>query len=753
MSDPSSPQQPKRSRTSESDAAASQRGKYAGKRLGKFQIVGELGRGGMGIVFEAIDTVLERHVAIKMLPRSVAAQPESLERFLREARAAAKLNHPHVVSVYDADQFNGQYYIVLELVRGGSLQDSLKTGPLTWIEATRVLADACRGLDVAHRAGLLHRDIKPSNLMRSEEGTVKLADFGLVRGLDSTTATMTGSGSVLGTPQYMSPEQCRSETADERSDIYSMGATYFALLTGQVPYPGNAPLLVMNSHLLDPVPDPREIDSTIPLGCSAIIQRAMAKDPDDRYRNAQSLLTDLEALLAESADEGTAAPISVDAKRRTANASTTSRAAFTAQLQRPVSVSRRLLSARYIAPVVGLSVVLLGAWWLSELWRNSNGRGAGVVEPSETQGLTGNNKIVGSPAQVSAVPSQKTRVRPSTPAVAVPANAFRLPGMTLKKQTAGSSREVWSLDYPGISQVYVAKSAEFLVVLANRPAEARPSELQGHVTVWSRVGKRLLDESINGRVTCGAISASGRRFVVGTAGGQGVLQWNALTWQRDKVAEVPDGSDVDAVAISEDGRWLAFSTMSPKDSPTATKDGAWILWHLVPQKLMKRSVVKGSGRFRAIAFAPDKELFVVTGSDDGYVRRWKGLQAEQTARPYSTGQRVHALDCQLDGDLQVTGYGSWVSLFDYQRNIRTYVWNQQKEPIAAVAFSPDGRQMCFASGTTVQIVESDSHRTVETLKDFGGSVLSLAYVPDGTRLFTASSDGKLKLWQLEHPSK
>lgn len=178
MTNQSQPLRPQHSRASTPDSSSRQRAKYAGKRLGKFQIVGELGRGGMGVVFEARDTVPERNVAIKLLPRSVATRPESLERFLREARAAAKLQHPHVVAVYDADQFNGQYYIVLELVRGGSLQEVLKTGPLPWDEASRVLVDACRGLEVAHRAGLVHRDIKPANLMRSEDGTVKLSDFG-----------------------------------------------------------------------------------------------------------------------------------------------------------------------------------------------------------------------------------------------------------------------------------------------------------------------------------------------------------------------------------------------------------------------------------------------------------------------------------------------------------------------------------------------------------------------------------------------
>lgn len=345
----------------------------------------------MGVVFEARDTVLERHVAIKLLPRAVSAQPEALERFLREARAAAKLNHPHVVAIYDADQFNGQYYIVLELVRGQSLHDLLKTGPLPWVEATRMLADACRGLDVAHRAGIVHRDIKPANLMRSVDGTVKLADFGLARPNESTGATMTGSGSVLGTPQYMSPEQCRSERANERSDLYAMGATYFALLTGRPPYLGEAPLLVMNAHLLNPVPDPCTLDATIPPACAAIVKHAMAKDPDDRYREAKALLADLEALLADAAETDASSPLSWGLPRSTSVIPTpaiptawTRDVIVRAIIERACATPRSRRIALFVLTSLLITVCLSLSWLFSDRPGSKNGAAGKqkVVAPS-----------------------------------------------------------------------------------------------------------------------------------------------------------------------------------------------------------------------------------------------------------------------------------------------------------------------------------------------------------------------------------
>ncbi|MBI5759552.1 MAG: protein kinase [Planctomycetales bacterium] len=734
MTTPTPPVQPQSSRPADIPASSTSRGKYAGKRLGKFQIVGELGRGGMGVVFEARDTVLERNVAIKMLPRSVAARPEALERFLREARAAAKLHHPHVVAVYDADHFNGQYYIVLELVRGGSLQDSLKTGPLTWVEATRVVTDACRGLEVAHRAGLVHRDIKPSNLMRSEDGTVKLADFGLVRPNESTGTTMTGSGSVLGTPQYMSPEQCRSERADERSDLYAMGATYYALLTGQPPYPGDAPLLVMNAHLLDPIPDPRDIDASIAEGCSAIIRRAMAKDPDDRHANAAALIADLEELLtrAETADGDTSGSQSWCRQRSSAvtarSATTTEPGSFLARIEHlsdgPSQRVTRLLKRR---PVWSLAIVVATAlgWWMLIVAPRTDSPAPNIVASDSRKESTNNPAKAGPGSDI-----------------AMPPGSFQLPGMRREPQPTDAKHDVWSMDYPGISRVHLANSGEFLVVLTNTPAQVRTASWQGQVTVWSREGKKLLVEPVNGRASSGAISSDSTRLAVGTTGGQGVLLWNTKSWSREPSAVAQVANDVESVALSHDGRWLAFSTA------TSSKDGMWVLWNVAEQKESQRHVVKGSGNMRAVEFAPGDDLLVVTGGSDGIVRHWRGTQAELSLQTFNTGQAIHAIACQPGGHLQATGYGKHFSLWDYQRNVRTFLTTQLPVQVDDVAFSPDGQRACVTSGALVEIMDADTGRTVDRLTGFGARVLSVAHTPNGEELFTASANGKLKLWSL-----
>ncbi|MFN9373857.1 MAG: WD40 repeat domain-containing serine/threonine protein kinase [Planctomycetaceae bacterium] len=270
------------------------------KRLGRYVLKSLLGRGGMGTVYRAEDTRLNRDVALKILPQRLAADGNAVERFLREARAAARLNHPNVVAVLDVDQEAGRTFLVMELVRGDNLQSLLGNGPFLWQDATRIIADCCDGLAAAHGEGLIHRDVKPGNILWTSDGRAKLADFGLARALDGEeTNALTSTGSLLGTPHYMSPEQCQGETLDPRSDLYSLGATYFALLVGRPPFTQTQPLQLMFAHCSAPVPDPRSLRSEIPKECAAIVLKALAKQPADRFDSAASMGQALRAALAK----------------------------------------------------------------------------------------------------------------------------------------------------------------------------------------------------------------------------------------------------------------------------------------------------------------------------------------------------------------------------------------------------------------------------------------------------------------------
>ncbi|REK08624.1 MAG: serine/threonine protein kinase [Planctomycetota bacterium] len=272
---------------------------WIGRRLERYELRKLLGTGGMGVVFLAHDTMIERDVAIKMLPQELSANETSLARFLSEAKAAGKLTHANAVGIYEVDQEGDTYYLVMEYVGGGTIEDELERGGLSVLAATQIVADACRGLAAAHAVGLVHRDIKPANLLRAADGSVKIADFGLAKQTLGATMNLTTEGAVAGTPYFMSPEQCECVPVDKRSDIYSLGATYFTLLTGQHPYQDAGSIVqIMYAHVSGAPLEARQANPGIPAACDQIVKRATAKNPDDRYQSADEMLADLNAVIA-----------------------------------------------------------------------------------------------------------------------------------------------------------------------------------------------------------------------------------------------------------------------------------------------------------------------------------------------------------------------------------------------------------------------------------------------------------------------
>ncbi len=269
-----------------------------GRTFGKYRIVRRIGRGGMATVYEGEDLALKRAVAVKFLAENLLDRPNAVERFMREAQVAGRLNHPNIIAIYDVCREPSACYMVMEFVNPESAGQRVRSvGPYYWLIATRIIADCCAALKVAHEAGLIHRDIKPDNILFSSSGTVRLTDFGIVKTLEDD-PHLTAVGHVVGTPLYMSPEQSYdSRNVDRRSDIYSMGATYFALLTGRPPFQGHSVLEIMSQVRSTPAPDPREFVSEIPEPCAQLVLRALAKEPGTRQASAAELLTELESIL------------------------------------------------------------------------------------------------------------------------------------------------------------------------------------------------------------------------------------------------------------------------------------------------------------------------------------------------------------------------------------------------------------------------------------------------------------------------
>lgn len=261
---------------------------------GRYAIEARLARGGMASVYLATDIRLERRVAVKVMHAALAEDPEFVARFNREARAAARLSHPAVVSVYDQGTDDGHVFLVMEYVAGSTLREVLRDrGKLTPAEAVAVMDYVLAALGAAHTAGLVHRDVKPENVLITPDGRVKVADFGLARAIAGT--TLTGDdGMLLGTASYVSPEQVRDGAADARSDVYSAGILMFELLTGTVPFSADSPLSVAYRHLSDDVPAPSSRAGGIPAELDAVVRSATSREPANRYADGGAMHTALD---------------------------------------------------------------------------------------------------------------------------------------------------------------------------------------------------------------------------------------------------------------------------------------------------------------------------------------------------------------------------------------------------------------------------------------------------------------------------
>ncbi len=255
-----------------------------GKQFGSYELASLLGRGGMAAVYRGYQASIDRSVAVKVLPGDLLHDPSFLTRFLNEARTLAKLNHPNILPLYDFGEANGMPYIVMPLMASGSLIDRLREGPLPLADAVRVIVAVAQALDFAHQQGVLHRDVKPNNILFDQHGNPFLADFGIAKAMEAQTS-LTGTG-LIGTPDYMSPEQASGDTLDGRSDIYSLAVVAYQALTGQLLFKATTPMAVIFKHVSEPPRPLREVVPGMPEAVEKVILKALAKKPSDRYQSA-----------------------------------------------------------------------------------------------------------------------------------------------------------------------------------------------------------------------------------------------------------------------------------------------------------------------------------------------------------------------------------------------------------------------------------------------------------------------------------
>lgn len=354
-----------------------------GSPLGPYTILERIGRGGMATIYKAYQPALERYVAIKVLPDHLADEPGFRQRFHQEAVAVGRLRHPNILTIYDHGEQDGQTYIVSEFIDGGTLHDRLGE-PLPTNEVVRLLAPVASALDYAHSMGVIHRDVKPTNILIGKDGAPVLSDFGLARMMESK-ERLTVSGMILGTPEYMAPEQCEGEEPRAAADIYSLGVVAYEMLTGRVPFSAATPAAVIIAQIQSELPLPRSINPDLPPRVEEALLRVLAKAPDVRFATATEMVDAIRSA-AEPAEPAAPAPITVPVSSRT-----------------QTRERRRLKPARVMP--IALGVILMLALV-----------GGGAYALNQTNKRTGGNL-----AAAARSPSPSASPSPSPPLHAIPA--------------------------------------------------------------------------------------------------------------------------------------------------------------------------------------------------------------------------------------------------------------------------------------------------------------------------------------------
>jgi len=320
---------------------------------GRYRLEARIGAGGMSTVYRAVDETLERDVAVKLMNREVASDSDLLERFRREARAVAQLSHPHVVGVIDAGEDDGRPYIVLEYVEGETLKERIRRlGRLPIAEAVAYAIEIARALGAAHARHIIHRDVKPQNVLIDEEGSAKVTDFGIARTLEE--EGLTADGRVLGTTDYVSPEQALGQHVNGQSDLYSLGVVLYEMLTGEVPFKGENQVAVAMKHVRDEIPDVQGKRPEVSAALAALLETATAKRQEDRYADDAEMIADLEDVLAIEAARAGSATGEVTTVLRTLPSRAQRRVPF--RLRHPAAVLALVL---VIVGIVGGGAVFL----------------------------------------------------------------------------------------------------------------------------------------------------------------------------------------------------------------------------------------------------------------------------------------------------------------------------------------------------------------------------------------------------------